>query len=32
VVCPKQEERAIVVYPVDALPPEKYITHPAPQS
>ena len=32
VVCPKQEERAIVVYPVDALPPDNYITHPAPQS
>jgi polyferredoxin len=27
-VCPKQKEGAIAVYPVDALPPEKYITHP----
>jgi formate hydrogenlyase subunit 6/NADH:ubiquinone oxidoreductase subunit I len=32
VVCPKQEERAIVVYPVDAVPPDNYITHPAPKS
>jgi formate hydrogenlyase subunit 6/NADH:ubiquinone oxidoreductase subunit I len=27
-VCPKQDELAIVVYPVDAVPPEKYKTHP----
>jgi polyferredoxin len=31
-VCPKQDERAVVVYPVDALPPEKYQTRPAPTS
>jgi polyferredoxin len=28
-VCPKQKERAVVVYPVDSVPPEKYITHPS---
>lgn len=28
-VCPKQEKLAIVVYPVDGVPPEKYVTHPA---
>lgn len=28
-VCPEQEEMAIVVYPVDGVPPEKYTTHPA---
>jgi polyferredoxin len=27
-VCPEQETRAIVVYPVDAVPEEKYKTHP----
>jgi len=27
-VCPEREEQAIVVYPVDALPPERHITHP----
>ena len=29
VVCPKQEERAIVIYPVDAVPEEIYKTFPA---
>jgi polyferredoxin len=28
-VCPKQDKRAVVVYPVGAVPEEKYITHPA---
>jgi polyferredoxin/ferredoxin len=27
-VCPEQEALAIVVYPVDALPPDQHITHP----
>ncbi len=27
-VCPEQEERAIVVYPVDSVPVDRYITHP----
>lgn len=28
-VCPKQDERAIVVYPVDAVPPDRFVTKPA---
>jgi NAD-dependent dihydropyrimidine dehydrogenase PreA subunit len=28
-VCPEQETRAIVVYPVDSVPEEKYVTRPA---
>lgn len=28
-ICPEKEVQAIVVYPVDLLPPERYITHPA---
>lgn len=28
-VCPEQETLAIVVYPVDAVPPDNYVTHPA---
>jgi len=28
-VCPKQDKLAIVVYPVDHVPPQKYTTHPA---